>query len=89
MAWFSGWISQTHASVHGFRPDLSRAQSLPVHGLQKWTLGGDCFGGGSAGVFRGGGAGRFVFWGGGAGWFEWAVWGTNLPCVPEKKKKKY
>jgi hypothetical protein len=70
--WVSGWISQTHADMRGFRPDLSRAQLPPVHGVRKWmlgrkwTLGGDCLGGGCAGVFRGG---RFVFRGGGAGWF--------------------
>jgi hypothetical protein len=49
--WVSGWISQTHADVRGFLPDLSRAQSLPVHGLRKWTLGGDCLGGGDADMF--------------------------------------
>jgi len=37
--WVSGWISQTHTGVRGFRPDLSRAESPLVHGLRKWTLG--------------------------------------------------
>jgi hypothetical protein len=80
-AWFSGWISQTHAGVRGFLPDLSRAQSPPVHGLRKWTLGGDCLGGGDADVVQGGGAGWFVFR---------VVWvgGSGAPILPEKKTKK-
>jgi hypothetical protein len=72
-------------------PELSCHQSMAFengrsagNGLRKWMLSGDCLGGGSPGVFQGGGAGRFVFRGGGAGWFG----GTDLPCVPKKKTKR-
>jgi hypothetical protein len=48
------------------------------NGLRKWTLGGDCLGGGGTGVFQ------VVVLSGLVGRFR----GTDLRCVPKKKTKK-